>query len=80
MPIYHITRSVLERIAQAISILRSFHDDAIYSEEAATAGQLKGRVIHNPAGPDTADITLHFPGACDRFPIEFDTQILGDLV
>lgn len=59
MPIYHITRGVLERVAQAIS--RSFHDDAIYSEQAAADERFSGLIIHNPAGPETADIMLHFP-------------------
>jgi hypothetical protein len=60
MPIYHITRSVLERVAQSVS--RSFHDDAIYSEQAAADGQWKALVIVNPAGPDTPYIALRFPG------------------
>jgi hypothetical protein len=60
MPIYHLTRSVLERVAQGVS--RSFHDDAIYSEQAAADGQLNVLVIVNPAGPDTPYISLRFPG------------------
>lgn len=60
MPIYQITRSVLERVAQAVS--RSFHDDAIYSEQAAADGQLNALLIRNPAGPDTPYILLRFPG------------------
>jgi hypothetical protein len=60
MPVYHITRSVLERVAQAVS--RSFHDDAIYSENAAADGQLNVLLIQNPAGPDTPYISLRFPG------------------
>ncbi|MEX3855229.1 MULTISPECIES: hypothetical protein [Paraburkholderia] len=60
MPIYQITRSVLERVAQAVS--RSFHDDAIYSEEAAADGRLNVLLVRNPAGPDTPYISLRFPG------------------
>ena len=60
MPIYQITRSVLERIAQAVS--RSFHDDAIYSEQAGADGPLNELIIRNPAGPDTPYISLRFPG------------------
>ncbi|NVH71604.1 hypothetical protein FSB08_03340 [Paraburkholderia sp. JPY432] len=60
MPIYQITRSVLERVAQAVS--RSFHDDAIYSEEAAADGRLNVLLVRNPAGSDTPYISLHFPG------------------
>jgi len=65
MPIYQITRSVLERVAQAVS--RSFHDDAIYSEKAAADGLLQMLLIRNPAGPDTPYIALQFPaGLLDR--------------
>ena len=60
MPIYQITRSVLERVAQAVS--RSFHDDTIYSEQAAADGPLNVLIIRNPAGPDTPYIALRFPG------------------
>jgi hypothetical protein len=60
MPIYQITRSVLERVAQAVS--RSFHEDAIYSESPATDGKLNALIIRNPAGPDTPYIALRFPG------------------
>ncbi|WP_296663619.1 hypothetical protein [Paraburkholderia sp.] len=60
MPIYQITRSVLERVAQAVS--RSFHDDAIYSEKPAPDGKMKVLIIRNPAGLDTPYISLRFPG------------------
>jgi hypothetical protein len=60
MPIYQITRSVLERVAQAVS--RSFHEDAIYSEKAAADGRLNVLIVRNPAGIDTPYISLGFPG------------------
>ncbi|WP_233863650.1 hypothetical protein [Paraburkholderia adhaesiva] len=60
MPIYQITRGVLERVAQAVS--RSFHDDAIYSEQAAADGRLNVLIVRNPVGNDTPYISLRFPG------------------
>lgn len=60
MPIYQITRSVLERVAQSVS--RSFHDDAIYSEKVAADGRLKELIVRNPVGADTPYISLRFPG------------------
>lgn len=60
MPIYQITRGVLERVAQAVS--RSFHDDAIYSEAPETGGQPQTLIVRNPTGPESPYISLRFPG------------------
>jgi hypothetical protein len=81
MPIYQITRSVDERVAEAVS--RSFHDDAIYSENPATDGQLDTLVIRNPTGPESPYIALRFPGALlDRLEALGPRQsaIVGDQI
>lgn len=61
MPVYQITRDVMERIATAVS--RSFHSDALFSEVPATSGQPESLVIRNPVGPDTPYVSLLFPAS-----------------